>query len=272
MLSRHIQTSVRFPTMKLNEFVQRIILRFGYVVFRAREGYHYVPTVYGRSAKKLRDIRAHSVFYRSAREVVEAKTTGHFYDRLYHLYQAVENITRIRHGGEKIFILEAGVHKGGTSHFLAALCRHYFSDGAAMYSVDTFTGHDARDLPHLREGKRHVPGLFSDTSFESVRAYLSSFPFVEVLKGRIQDIAPRFFHTKFHLVHLDMDIEEPTKFALSFFGERMASGGIIIVDDYGFYETSPGVEKTVEEYCGSPAGKRIRRFNLMTGQCLLVFP
>src|SRR3989344_2897810 len=201
MLSRHIQTSVRFPTMKLNEFVQRIILRFGYVVFRAREGYHYVPTVYGRSAKKLRDIRAHSVFYRSAREVVEAKTTGHFYDRLYHLYQAVENITRIRHGGEKIFILEAGV-----------------------------------------------------------------------LKGRIQDIAPRFFHTKFHLVHLDMDIEEPTKFALSFFGERMASGGIIIVDDYGFYETSPGVEKTVEEYCGSPAGKQIRRFNLMPGKCLLVFP
>lgn len=42
----------------------------------------------------------------------------------------------------------------------------------------------------------------------------------------------------FCFVHIDVDLFEPTRDALSFFGPRMASGGLIVCDDYGFENLS----------------------------------
>lgn len=251
--------------------INRVLRFLGLVIFRARSGYHYVPNIYGRSAVKLRDIRENALFRRVAEEVMREGRTKHYYDRLYHLFQAVENTARLVSPDQIIRVMEVGAWKGGTSYFIASLLEKLSGGKAVMHSIDTFEGHSTKDLPQGREGKRHVPGLFSDTSFEDVKAHLSRFPFVQVLKGRIQDLAPDLPRGPFHLVHLDMDIAEPTKFSLDFFGSRMAPGGIILVDDYGFFETSPGIEIAVEEYVKKNQPGRVRRVNLMTGQCLLLF-
>jgi len=64
-----------------------------------------------------------------------------------------------------------------------------------------------------------------------------------------------------------MDIYEPTAFALSFFNKRMVKGGIIVIDDYGFL-TCPGIKRAVDEFCIT---NKITQFNLLSGQCLLIF-
>ncbi len=251
--------------------INRVLRFLGLIVFRARPGYHYVPNIYGRSAVKLRDIRENKLFRGAADAALRDGRTKHYYDRLYHLFQAVENAARTASPERPLRVVEVGAWKGGTSYFIASLLERLAGGRAKMYSIDTFEGHSAEDLPQGREGKRHVPGLFSDTSFEDVKAYLSRFSFVEVIKGRIQDVAPALPSEPFHFVHLDTDITEPTKFSLEFFGARMAPGGIILVDDYGFFETSPGIEIAVEEYVGRIPSGKVKRFNLMTGQCLLLF-
>lgn len=262
-----------FPinSFKIGMLINRVARAFGLVIFKERNSYHYVPNIYGRSAVKLRDFRDDPLFRDAADLVMSHGTTKHYYDRLFHLYQAVRNIIRIHSG--MLNVAEVGVWKGGTSYFLARLFSELASGRTKMWSLDTFEGHDTRDLPSSgREGKRHVPGLFSDTSVDGVKSYLSPFTFLKVVKGRVQDVANELLDERFHLVHLDVDIYYPTKFSLSFFGSRMIPGGLIIVDDYGYHETSPGVERAVEEYCNSPEGSRVMRFNLMTGQCLLVIP
>ena len=51
----------------------------------------------------------------------------------------------------------------------------------------------------------------------------------------------------FGLVHLDVDVYPITRFCLDFFGPRMVSGGVIVLDDYGT-TTCEGVKKAVDEF------------------------
>ena len=86
-------------------------------------------------------------------------------------------------------------------------------------------------------------------------------------KGRFQDTCSQFGAGKIHFVHLDVDIYEPTRFALDFFDSRLVVGGIVIVDDYGFV-TCPGAKRAVDEFLSS----RQNYFSLhfLTGQKLWV--
>ena len=61
---------------------------------------------------------------------------------------------------------------------------------------------------------------------------LKDFDFVKTYKGWIPE---KFFlveDLKFSLVHIDVDLYEPTLKSLEFFFPRLSDGGIIICDDY----------------------------------------
>jgi hypothetical protein len=117
--------------------------------------------------------------------------------------------------------------------------------------VDTFEGHSPLDLPEGSEGP-HAPASFADADYEQVRDYLSPFDFVEVVKGRIQDVAARLPVTRVTLAHVDVDIYAPTRFTLGLLAGRMAPGGAIVVDDYDF-KTCPGVKQAVDEFAAERA-------------------
>lgn len=56
-------------------------------------------------------------------------------------------------------------------------------------------------------------------------------------EGNVFDTIPRFLDefpsTRIALLHLDMDVKEPTEFALNQLYERVVPGGLIVLDDYG---------------------------------------
>jgi hypothetical protein len=140
-----------------------------------------------------------------------------------------------------------------------------------LHSFDTFEGHASQDLKtgvdnfHVAEETRKKK--FLNTQYEAVQEYLAKFENVSVYKGRFQDNSEQIAARKFHFAHLDVDIYEPTVFALDFFDERLVVGGIFVVDDYGSV-TCEGIRQAVEEFVARKPN--YFSFHLLTGQHLLV--
>ncbi len=99
----------------------------------------------------------------------------------------------------------------------------------------------------MKEDPLQPVSAFNDTAHDAVAAYLGRFPNVEIHPGRIQDTAAGVAGKTFSFVHLDVDLYEPTLFALRFFDSRLADGGIIVVDDFASL-TCPGVQQAVNEF------------------------
>lgn len=215
----------------------------GFEIFRSRSDHHYVIDYYGRSAGKHIDIRRLEPFGLLAREVIDEGRTLLYYDRLYVHYQAIEHVVRLFF--PRLCSAEIGVYKGGTSKFIVKSARALGAMSIDHYGFDTFEGHHIDDVSKVDTFQK--PGFFADVNYEAVGSYLQSIPEVSLYRGRVQHTAARVEHNRFHFVHLDLDIYEPTAFALDFFGQRLCAGGVIIVDDYGF-STCSGVRMAVREF------------------------
>jgi len=71
----------------------------------------------------------------------------------------------------------------------------------------------------------------------------------------------------FRLVHIDVDLYQPTMDSLAFFYPRLSNSGVIVLDDYGF-TTCPGAYKAVKTFMSE---NRLSQHLIMltTGQGLL---
>lgn len=233
----------------------------GLVLFKKKPGYHYASKG-SREARKVVSPLEHQQFAALAKPLLDEGRTP---QRVYTLFQALENVAS---GSEaELVLLEVGVYKGATSHFIAGVMNALAPGRARLIAVDTFSGHRPEDFPDGLEGA-HMPGTFDDTSLELVSTQLEEFGFVEVVEGRIQDVAASIGEEEFHFAHVDVDIYAPTLFTLRFLNERLAPGGAILIDDYGFV-TCPGVTRAVDEFL-SDKSDRFFKLALETGQCCLV--
>ena len=78
------------------------------------------------------------------------------------------------------------------------------------------------------------------------------FANIELVGGNIFDTLPDWLARqpaqKIALLHLDMDVYEPTIFALEQLLPRMVRGGIVVFDDYGLVE---GATRAADEMCAA---------------------
>ena len=85
--------------------------------------------------------------------------------------------------------------------------------------------------------------------FESYLKYLNLTENVFLIEGDINDTVPEFIkknkEVRISLLHIDVDLYEPTKICIEHFFPKVVKGGIIILDDYGAF---PGANKAVEEF------------------------
>jgi O-methyltransferase len=62
---------------------------------------------------------------------------------------------------------------------------------------------------------------------------------------------PTRFHDagdrRFAFVHIDVDLEQPTRDSIEFFYPRLNPGGILLCDDYGF-AACPGATRAIDEF------------------------
>jgi len=240
----------------LERVARRIGRRLGWDVYRRRSDFHYVPSLYGDRYFKLADIREHPGFGELAAEVIGHGRTYMGYARLFTLWQAV---TQAPEGA----IAELGVFRGGSSWFLAAAAEQA-GGGRRIFSFDTFTHFPETDLE--LDGSHRPTGDYHPA--EDVRRYLSRFASLELREGVFPDTAAGLEDERFGVVHVDSDTYSSYRDALAFFVPRLAPGGIVVLDDYGFV-TCPGATQATDEFLAEH-GDEVQLFSLLTGQALLI--
>jgi O-methyltransferase len=131
---------------------------------------------------------------------------------------------------------ECGVFRGAASYQIAQLDRPH-------HAFDSFAGVSA---PGPEDGTHWHAGDLA-AGLDEVRRNLADCPNIVYHPGWIPERFPEVADRTFAFVHIDVDLAQPTADSMAFFYPRMAPGGIIVVDDYGF-STCPGATAVCDSY------------------------
>ncbi len=249
--------------------IRALARRLGYEVTRARPAVSTVaadtppdmvtvPKYLAPSGHKLIDFRQEPGFCELAQQVISDGRTLLDFNRLLTLWHAVRNVRALR-----LATAEVGTYQGGSAWFIAAALQ-YWELAVPLHVIDTFSGHPDVIEPEL-DGP-HTTGTFADTSLPAVQQYLSEFQSVEIHPGEFAEVAPRLADRWFGLVHLDVDLYQSAVAALEFFWPRLAVGGCIVVDDYGF-TTCRGMKLAVDTFVNQSSDCAI--WYVHTGQLVM---
>jgi hypothetical protein len=181
-------------------------------------------------------------------------------DRLHALVIAVRHLVRTGVGGG---FAECGVWRGGSVLAIAATLRQLDVHDRDLYLFDTFDGMtqpDERDTSPIDRAAvelweetdgRPWPELFTPAlcSKEAVGEVVLSTGYpaerVHFVAGPVEETLPDNAPERLALLRLDTDWYESTRHELEHLYPRLASGGVLIVDDYGHWE---GCRRAVDEY------------------------
>lgn len=179
----------------------------------------------------------------------------------YELYQIIKELP-----GD---IVECGVFKGDSLFTLARLVET-FSTGdrtKTVWGFDHFKGlsnRSSKDGYDSRVGNTEHgwnPENFKKAIYELVDifnedSFVPKKPRIKLIDGDINDTAPKFVENnpglRLSLLHLDMDLFEPTLAALNAFYPLLVKGGILVLDEV-YIKEWPGETSAFEEYfAGNP--------------------
>ncbi len=157
---------------------------------------------------------------------------------------------------------ECGAYRGvGSSLICEALSQTYSGD-EKHFVFDAFEG-----LPEPSKADRE--GWWSEGDLkveqEIAEELCAPYGFCEFAPGWIPDRFAEVGDRRFRLIHIDVDLYDPTKASIEFFFPRLIEGGVMILDDHGV-TSCPGARKAAEEYFD---GRPERLIELPTGQAFI---
>lgn len=152
---------------------------------------------------------------------------------------------------------ELGVYTGGIVYMMADMCPNKI-----VWGYDTFCG-----LPDIEpeDDTPNEPCFKGEwtTSYEDVSAFLSCHNNIRLMRGLFPEtITQEAKDSQYCIVHLDGDLYKSIADGLDFFYPRMVTGGVIFIDDYGYYRC-PGVNIATDQFCAKH-GIEIIRDNSLT--------
>jgi hypothetical protein len=158
---------------------------------------------------------------------------------------------------------ECGCYVGTSAFFMAQASTH-----GKLYLFDSFKGLSAPESADRGSSEEVLPWSAGDLSTDeaTLRHNLSHYDSIEVLAGWIPDRFGEVAGQRFRVVHIDVDLYEPTRASLEFFYPRLVPGGVILMDDYGF-ATCPGATRAAHEFAERHA---VGILHLATGQGVIV--
>jgi hypothetical protein len=141
-------------------------------------------------------------------------------------------------------IAECGCYEGASAWFMATEL-----PDVPLYLFDSFAGLSSPTAEDTALSENHFAWQAGDLTSpeDKVTATLAGFSHVSLLKGWIPERFGEVEDQSFRLVHIDVDLYEPTRDSIAFFYPRMSPGGVMIFDDYGM-TSCPGAYKAVEDY------------------------
>lgn len=166
-------------------------------------------------------------------------------------------------------IVELGVFKGASFMTFLKLA-DILCAGDTLKKVigfDTFEGFV--DINTKKDGPENVQrdlikGGFDASAFidilegcielEQADSFIPRFKRAELVKGDVCETVPEYVEKnpglRISLLHLDLDVYEPTKIALEYLYPLVVPGGIVLLDEYGM-NGFPGESAAFDEYFGN---------------------
>lgn len=197
-------------------------------------------------------VEAENVFYLRSAPGRLAKLLAH-----YELYRQITGLPGA--------VVELGVYKGASLMRFAtfrALLEHETS--RAIHGFDAFGAFPSAgiDSPADRAfiaGFEAAGGAGISCALLEELIAAKGFGNVRLHAGDVFDTLPALLTAepalRVALLHLDLDVYEPTVFALDRLLPRMAPGGLILFDDYGFVEGATRAAETLARTLDRPLEK-----------------
>ena len=183
-------------------------------------------------------------------------------ERLYALYKAVNYAILRGIAGD---FVECGVWRGGSAMMMVlTLLRHGVRD-RRIFLYDTFEGMSAptekdqdrtgrpADQLLAESDRSDAAGIWCISPLEEVQSNLAGtgYPMenIRLVRGKVEDTVPSVAPSSISVLRLDTDWYESTRHELIHLYPLLAQGGVLIIDDYGFWQ---GARRAVDEYFQEP--------------------
>jgi O-methyltransferase len=165
---------------------------------------------------------------------------------------------------------DCGVHTG---IFARAVINYvnFNSSSKKYYLFDTFKGLDAKYSSDQELERNRLMGYDKEDSnalYQQVTNTFKDFN-VKIIKGPVPETLSELDSDKISYLSVDMNCVAPEIAALEFFWDRVVSGGIIVLDDYG-YANSTNDQKAAHD--AFAASRNVQILTLPTCQGLIIKP
>jgi O-methyltransferase len=156
-------------------------------------------------------------------------------ERLYILQQFAKRQQKL----DSNFV-EVGIYAGMSMYFMADYCDKLF------LGVDSFEGVSEPTLGI--DTDYFVKGSLA-CEIKNAQKYLKKFENISLIKGWVPEVLSTLPELEYSLVHIDVDLYEPTKKSIEYFWNRLIPDGVLICDDFGSSKTV-GAKKAMVDFFG----------------------
>jgi O-methyltransferase len=177
-------------------------------------------------------------------------------ERVFVLNEAVKYIIENNIEGD---FVECGVWKGGSMLAVARTLEKLNVTNRQLYLYDTFEGMsepteqdkdlDGQSADELLKTHNVTASIWAYSGMAEVKKTMALSQYnpanIFYVQGKVEDTLPQSKHDKIALLRLDTDWYESTKIELELLFPKLVSGGVLIIDDYGYWQ---GARKAVDEY------------------------
>jgi len=171
-------------------------------------------------------------------------------ERLYAVYQATHYVTQYDIEGS---FVECGVWRGGSSMMFAKTAIRLGSTDRNMFLYDTYEGMSQPTEKDVSIDSVAASAIWTPdlcfASLEEVQANIRKTGYpedkVQYIRGKVEETIPTTVPDRIAILRLDTDWYESTYHELQHLYPLLSPGGVLIIDDYGFWR---GAKEAVDRY------------------------
>ena len=177
-------------------------------------------------------------------------------EKLYAVIMAARYVTRHNIPGA---VVECGVWRGGSMHAIARALDAAGAHDRDLYLFDTYEGMpapgprdrrtDGRPAAELLASSDKTSRVWAYASLEDVQEGFRQVPYpqekLHFVKGPVEQTIPGMAPERIAILRLDTDWYESTAHELAHLYDRLIPGGVLLLDDYGWWQ---GSREAVDEF------------------------
>lgn len=170
-------------------------------------------------------------------------------DKLFGLISAARYVVRYDIPGD---IVECGVWRGGSMQAAALALIEAGDISRELHLFDTFSGmsepgekdvrFDGRTAEELMSKADKSASIWAIAGLDDVKQGMSEVAYpserIHYHQGRVETTVPHEAPDVISILRLDTDWYESTKHELDHLYDRLSPGGVLIIDDYAYYQGS----------------------------------